>query len=110
MKVELTLPDWCDERDIVILAGIELAAYKHPSESVFKVKETRCNYCGECCLGQKPESLPFIDKEGNCIHLTQDGEKKICGIGVYRSYACCACDPIIGKEENTKCCITYIEG
>ena len=109
MKIEITLPDWCDERDIVVLAGIELAAYKLATQNNFNIKQVRCNFCGECCKGHKPNSLPFINWEGTCIHLIADGEKQICGLGEYRSYACCSCDPIKGREKNTQCCITYVK-
>jgi len=110
MKLEITLPDWCDERDIFVLAGIELAAYKHANESTFKVKENRCVQCGECCTGHKPNIMPCIDWTGTCIHLVPDGPgRRICSLGPYRGYNCCTGEPRKDRRKETNCPITYIE-
>ena len=102
VKIEITLPDWCDERDIVIMAGIEQVAYKHATESTFKIKQTRCNKCGECCKG-------FHTESGYCDHIVLDGNLKICGLGTDRSYACCIGDPVMDSDDPSVCCITYVE-
>jgi hypothetical protein len=102
MKILLDLPEWCDERDIVILAGIELAAYKKATEDKFKVKQIRCNLCGECCKGFKTES-------GYCEHIIFDGDHKICELGSDRSYACCIGEHVMNVCDSSVCCIRYNE-
>ena len=87
MKVLLDLPDWVDERNIRILAGIELVASKNHNEDFWKVKDGRCVQCGECCIEIKNHIYPTIN--GVCIHLADEqNEKRPCKIALYRSRTC----------------------
>ena len=49
MRIELDIPDWADERRILIVAGRELAAFKNPQDDFWRVKDNRCTHCGKCC-------------------------------------------------------------
>ena len=101
MKIVLELPEWVDERHIRIFAGVELVALKLGHEDFWKVKDTRCQRCGECCKGIKNHKFPNIN--GACIHLVdepgQPGKKK-CNIVLHRPRTC---------EVDPKSCkhITY---
>jgi hypothetical protein len=100
MKLVLDLPDWVDERNIRILAGIELVASKKHNENFWKVKDERCVQCGECCIGIKGHIYPTVDKA--CIHLAEEQNgKRACKIALYRSRTCEAdpkkCDYITYK-------------
>lgn len=88
MRIELDLPDWVNERHIRIFAGIELVAFKLAHEDFWKVKDGRCQMCGECCTNLKNHLYPTIN--GECIHLGKDkGDgKRPCNIALYRSRAC----------------------
>jgi hypothetical protein len=108
MRVEIDLPDWCNERHIYVIAGTELAAYKEAQEGVFHVKTSRCNNCGLCCMGL-PEGHVPTDGEGTCLYLARDGVKKICSLGATRPWPCIEGDPVKGKWANAKsiCSIRY---
>lgn len=97
IKIELELPDWVEGKHIYIMAGIELAAYKHLNKP-WKVKTGKCNMCGKCCediTGKFPPS-----KEGTCIYLENDGkDKKRCSLAINRPFRCC-----IGTSNNVKEC------
>lgn len=90
MKIELELPKWADERNIYILAGIELAAYKVRGKK-WLVKTERCNMCGKCCFNVKGRyPLPAI--RGQCPHLVKevgDNDRWLCGLGANRPFGCC---------------------
>ena len=107
MQIILDLPDWCDERHIYILAGIELAAYKHQGQA-WRVKDGRCVQCGDCCTGHKP-GHPFMEIafDGKCMQLVPDGTKILCAKGEYRGLHCSTGDPVKDKWANHKCRITY---
>ena len=104
MKIGLDLPDWVDERNIRILAGVELAAVKNHADSFFRVKVGRCNMCGDCCTGLKNHVYPTIN--GECVHLKPPDEqgRRECGIPLYKSRVC-ENDPRPLKHE--RCSITY---
>ena len=77
MKIEIDLPDWVDERHIRIFAGVELAAFKWSHEDFWKVKDGRCQQCGECCTNLKNHTEPTIN--GECIHLDEERKgKRLC--------------------------------
>ena len=102
MKIEIDLPDWVEERRLVILAGIECVASKEPSENYWKIKETRCNQCGMCCFDYPP--TPYgVDGEGKCNKLRFDHGKWECLARTEKPYNCLL-DPI---EDDIGCCITY---
>jgi len=84
------LPEWTGERDLYVMAGLELVAYKHQGD-VWKVKTSRCSMCGTCCenIGKYPGTEFFpINKDGSCGHLKNDGYKRVCGLGVSRPFSC----------------------
>ena len=75
MKIEIDLPEWTDERNIYILAGIE--PFMKRDMGKWMVKTKRCVKCGKCCEPTKCEHLVFIANE----HL--------CDLGVDRPFNCC---------------------
>ena len=88
MKIEIDLPDWCEERNIRVMAGIEQVAYKLAGDAKIHVKTERCSRCGSCCKDLKHWIFKTID--GVCEHLKEDGDKTVCGLGVMRPYGCSA--------------------
>ena len=107
MIIHIEIPDEYLERRLLLLGGTELIASKEPTESFWKVKETRCNQCGECCMVLKPGSTqtPFgVDEEGKCKGLIKAGDKWECGAGFMRPYSCLP-DP----TDVESCCITHIK-
>ena len=90
MKIELELPEWTDERNIYIMAGIELAAYKNRGGK-WLVKTERCNQCGKCCMNLRLEH-PFPVIDGRCAHLEKEpgkAPKYRCALGLQRPFGCC---------------------
>jgi len=91
MKIEIEIPDWAQERAIYIMAGIELAAYKIPGKK-WKVKTSRCNMCGKCCMNLDPKKHPFPVINGRCVYLLKrpgKEEKYECGLRISRPFRCC---------------------
>ncbi len=85
MKIEIELPDWCDEDSyLCVMKGIEMVAYKRPKES-WKVKTGRCNMCGKCC--------PPNQKKPRCEHLKLVGPQWWCSLGSDRPWSCSLCMP-----------------
>jgi hypothetical protein len=107
MKVSLDLPDWCDVRDIYILAGIELAAYKLAKEDTFHVKIVRCDMCGKCCQNLVADGQYPVLENGDCANLIKDGERLVCKLGAMRPLPCCEGDPEKGGWNTGFCCIRY---
>ena len=106
MKIELELPDWVETQRISILAGKELVASKVP-DSKWKIKTERCNHCGECCLDAGDRRLPWgLDDEGKCNALIKEGNKWLCGAGLYMPYICLH-DP--SKKNFPSCNIEHKE-
>ena len=102
MQIEIEIPDWAKERRILIIAGCELAAMKLPHEDFWKIKQQRCDLCGECCLDNPP--TPYgVDDEGKCNKLRKDGNQWICLAGSGRTVACLKDPP----ESYEACRITY---
>lgn len=105
MKIELDLPDWCDERAIRVMAGIEMVAYKIPFEN-WMIKTGRCNMCGKCCMNLTNHPFPLID--GICVHLKKrpgDNPEYECGLRIHRPFGCC-----VGIPTNiSECTIKYEE-
>jgi hypothetical protein len=104
MKIVIEIPDWCDERHIRILAGIEMVAYKLAHEDHFMVKTERCSNCGTCCSDLSPR-IPHAGPDGVCIHLIPDGPKKMCSLGVDRPFICSVSRDRKGSPEG--CTIEY---
>ena len=94
MEIELELPDWATERNIRILAGVELVAVKLAHEKKFKIKTSRCNFCGKCCMDVRGDHLFGRDPEtGNCRFLQKNGDMYECSLGIGRPFSCCASIP-----------------
>jgi len=107
MKFEIELPDWVGENKVLrLLAGRELVAFKNPGNPI-KIKITRCNQCGECCLDIHEGYLPFgTNGEGRCNMLKEIDNKLICTADHLKP-DCCLHDP---EEENMEmygCSIRY---
>ena len=81
MKITIELPDWAEERHIRIFAGVELLGEKLAHEDFLKVKDDRCNRCGECCRvvppeGYDPDTFWLYDiVDGACEHLEPEPGK-----------------------------------
>ena len=106
MKIILEIPDSFADQHLVILAGArECVATKSPFDNFWKVKDVRCNRCGECCLDVENTISTPTDDEGRCTHLDQNGEcdRKPQELTMY----CVAGD--ISKENCPSCCITHTE-
>lgn len=103
MKIEIEIPDWCEERHIFILAGIEMAAYKLVDDDQWHVKKSRCNMCGECC---KTFKKPFVFEvhDGVCEHLLSNNT---CGLGGHRPWVCCTSMERKGSKGVPNCSIEY---
>jgi hypothetical protein len=108
MKIELELPEWCDERHIYILAGIEMAAFKLYGEQNFRVKTGRCSQCGQCCE-RVPFNFYFEAKEnGDCQHLLRHSPKHTeCGLRIGRPISCCTGMQHKGMEDHPACTVSY---
>jgi len=104
MKITLHLPDWVDERNIRVFAGIELVArcYK---DGQWEIKTARCSQCGRCCTNLRPNH-PFPIIDGQCIHLQRqpgkDNNTWLCALGINRPFGCSAATP-----KATYCTIRY---
>lgn len=94
MRLVLDLPDWCDERNIYVMAGIELVAYKRFGEDAAYVKAARCNSCGACCRAPLLPGAFEATAEGDCVHLKKIGPTYVCGLGAGRPFVCNHGDPV----------------
>jgi hypothetical protein len=104
MKIEIEIPDWCDERAIRIMAGIELVAYKMPFEK-WKIKVSRCNMCGKCCM---TSNIPYPLVDGKCIHLKKrpgNNDRWECFLRIQRPFGCCVATP----QNIPECTVKYEE-
>ena len=103
MRVGLDLPDWADERNIYLMAGLEVVARLH-KDGEWEVKTRRCNMCGECCSNlREPFIFPLI--EGRCTYLKKevgDNSRWLCALGEHRPFSCSICTP-----ANEHCTIKY---
>lgn len=95
------IDDKYKDRVIMIMAGVELVAFKYPHEDEWSVKTVSCNLCGECCMDE-PNSPYGNDDEGKCNKLVQYGDTWECGALHERPWTCLG-DPI----NNPFCCIEY---
>jgi Fe-S-cluster-containing hydrogenase component 2 len=96
MKVTIDFPEWTDERNIDIFAGIEHAIKRE--NGVWYVKDRRCNLCGQCCMNV-PEDWPhgYNKETGNCIHLEYNTTAEFEG-ETYKQYLCDLC-----ADRNFSC-------
>ena len=88
MKIVLDIPDWVEGKHLYVMAGIELVAYKYLHQP-WKVKTSRCNLCGKCCMDFKSETKGYQIVGGRCVHLEPDGDKWVCSLGANRPWSCC---------------------
>ena len=96
----MKLPDIDDkykERLLIVMAGRELVARKHPDDDFWLVKTQSCNYCGECCMDHPP--TPYgVDDEGKCNKLVKFGDKWECAAGASAPWNC------LNDPEDIECC------
>lgn len=110
MRIELDLPDWVDERNIHIFAGIEEVARKH-KDAPWEIKISRCSMCGRCCR-KLPRSFPFRKrsilfwrKTRICKYLVKEvGRNKrwLCGLRGQRPLGCGVGQPFTIPECTLK--------
>ena len=102
MLLVIDVPEWAQERDITVFAGIELLAAKPFTATTLRIKKDRCNWCGKCCI------LPDGKK---CDHSKLIGDHEECDLATERPFSCCNADPCASTPnfEDCSCCITYAE-
>ena len=81
MQITIEIPEWAEKNHIYVFAGIELLAYRHLGQPV-KIKELRCDKCGDCCRNIKGNFPPQTN--GVCDYLRGN----ICGLGTSRPFSC----------------------
>jgi hypothetical protein len=89
--ITIEIPDWAEERNIYVLAGIELLAYQEVGKPLM-VKTERCSMCGECCCGMEEGSHFFGVVDEHCEHLKKEvgnNNRWYCNLKYYRPIACC---------------------
>lgn len=96
------LPDWAQDQEITLIAGLELLVHKMPGQPA-EIKRVRCNYCGACCMDY-PMTDYGIDDEGKCEKLEKEGDKWICRAGVKKPFNCLQ-DPL--KSNDPDCVIEH---
>lgn len=104
MRIELDLPDWVDERNIHIFAGIEEVARKH-KDAPWEIKISRCSMCGRCCR-KLPRSFPFRLENGSCKYLIKEvgnNDRWLCGLKTQRPHGCGAAQP----SSISECTVEY---
>lgn len=105
MKLEIDIPEWAEERNIHIFAGIEHVAKRE--SGVWYIKDKRCNLCGRCCM-DVPEDWPhgYDPVTGDCIHLEgSTPDEYICGLKADRNFSCCYSE----GDPDEFCNITWSE-
>jgi hypothetical protein len=97
MKIEIEILDDYKDASIYVIAQGELAAYKREN-GLWKIKVSRCNKCGKCCmgLGDVTTEMKF---SGNCYYLKKFGEFYECMLGPDKPLGC-----HIGSGENIPEC------
>lgn len=126
MRLTLELPEWALDRPIYIMAGNENVAVL--CEGKLWVKLNRCNYCGKCCIYDKPDDMTKSGTEVGwdesifvCKHLKKEtwhfepfnGQTVyICTAGAQTPLTCCtgpspACGKERFKEKLPDCILEY---
>lgn len=110
MGITIELPEWAEERNISIMAGMELLAYKRAHESILYIKKVRCDFCGWCC-GEKFVKEIETGSDGKCAKLKQVGQNWECTPALDRPWRCCWYDPVLGEFPNAEkhCVVRYDE-
>lgn len=79
MKLRLDLPEWVEERNVRVMAGYELVAYRLQGEKVFHLKTARCSHCGDCCRGlSKNWRYGTTGEDRTCVYLEKQGTEYWC--------------------------------
>jgi hypothetical protein len=105
-----SLPKWGQDQRLTILLGMEVLASYNPVEGILRIKKTRCNFCGECCMDFAPNSkaIPFgADDEGKCNKLIKDRDGTWKCEAKYDKPYRCLHDPSIA--DGYDCSISHIE-
>jgi hypothetical protein len=96
MKITLDLPEWVDERNVRVFAGIELVARHLVHGPGWEIKTHRCSQCGRCCADLGPNH-PFHTIDRQCVYLVKqpgkDNPRWDCALGVNRPFGCSAATP-----------------
>jgi len=97
------LPEWTNERNIYIFAGIEIFMKRDMGKWYKKIQ--RCNKCGKCCMNV-PDKWPHGKdmKTGNCQCLVYRANEWLCELGLNRPFSCC-----VGEGEENICNIKWEE-
>lgn len=92
-KITLELPDYTDERRIVIIAGTE-TVYKREDGTWYR-KTARCNFnCGKCCKDVPDNWAHGKGKDGHCQYLIYEANEYLCSLGYNTPLACAAGDGV----------------
>lgn len=70
-KIQITIPDWANDKPITIMAGREPFLLYLPHTNKWYRKIQRCNMCGKCCTNVS-KNFPFRNEEGNCRFLKRE--------------------------------------
>ena len=107
MKIEIEIPDWCEEKNLYILAGVDLVAYRHNPNEKWMISDSRCSLCGKCCTGL-PLNWPFPTINGECINLEKErAGRRLCTLGVFRPHRCGTSPD--GLFKNNNCTVRFVE-
>lgn len=96
MKIEIEIPEWAQDRNILVLAGFEFIGCipLKKGNSNYLMKTERCGRCGECCKMPYLANLKLPLKEnGECEFLTQEDGLFSCGLGSTKPLACVCGEP-----------------
>ena len=102
----MDLPDRANERNVYVMAGIELVARRMYGQE-WQVKSVGCNLCGKCCQNlsdDQPYPIEVVD--GQCIHLQKepgDNDQWVCALGLQRPFGCS-----VGEPETDYCSIEWV--
>ena len=109
MRLVIEIPPEMDERRFYGLFGIEGWVIREPYADFALVKTSRCNWCGECCMGKYNLVPDYLPKKasGDCAYLEKQGEKYACKLGVLRPRGCCTADPVLLGRKDIPCSIEY---
>ena len=108
MKITLEIPYWCKKENLYLLTRNELVAFKMSGRFNWRIKKSRCNKCGKCCM-EHPKSGSYfpLNHDGSCIHLVKDGETFICNAGMGKALACALGEPEGKEHKKFNCSIGY---
>lgn len=94
MIIQVEVPDGCvdgfGKEPLRIFSGITMVAYQYAGHP-WMVKTSKCSQCGKCCENLKDDPI-FPD--GPCPKLVNDGDRRLCGLGINRIFSCSASDAV----------------